>query len=249
MISVEGVTVGYGAPLLSGITFSLSAGSLLLLLGPNGSGKTTLMRTLLGALPVLAGQVHYDGVDLADLSAPDLARRVAFVPQEESAPFEFTSREMVSMGRIARSGWWAESPQDRDVVERAMQEQNCLDLADRKITELSGGEAQRVRLARAAAQEAPIWILDEPNSHLDIRYQLELEDALRRAVSEGKAVLASVHDLAMAERLDAPVLLLADGQVRGPDLLQDLVARGELGRAYGVSIEIESSGGLRVVRG
>lgn len=246
MIRVSGLSIGYRHSIAAGISFELRAGEILLLLGPNGCGKTTLIRTLLGALPALSGRVEIGGKDLAELQADEVARLLALVPQDETAPFEFTAREMVSMGRIARSNWWAGSPSDHAIVESAMKSQNCLSYADRSITTLSGGESQRVRLARAVAQDAPAWLLDEPNSHLDVRYQLELEATIRNVCAEGKCILASIHDLAVAQRLAAPALLFVDGRVEGPASLQELATSGVMAKAFGVPFGVDQTGAVFV---
>lgn len=246
MIKTSGLSIGYKYSIAADINVELRAGEILLLLGPNGCGKTTLIRTLLGALPALAGRVELGGKDLRALQADEVARLLALVPQDEIAPFEFTAREMVSMGRIAQSGWWADSPVDLAIVESAMKSQDCLSYADRSITTLSGGESQRVRLARAVAQDAPVWLLDEPNSHLDVRYQLELETTIRHGCAEGKCILASIHDLAVAQRLAAPVLLFVEGRVQGPASLQELATSGALARAFGVPFGVDQTGAVVV---
>lgn len=246
MIRTSDLSIGYGHSIAAGISFELRAGEILLLLGPNGCGKTTLIRTLLRALPAISGRVEIGGKDLGELQVDEVARLLALVPQDETVPFEFTAREMVSMGRIARSRWWAESPVDHDIVESAMKSQNCLSYADRSITTLSGGESQRVRLARAIAQEAPVWLLDEPNSHLDVRYQLELETTIRNGCAEGKCILASIHDLAVAQRLAAPVLLFVEGRVEGPASLQELASSGAMARAFGVPFGVDQAGAVFV---
>lgn len=246
LIKVSDLSVGYRHSIAADITFELRAGEILLLLGPNGCGKTTLIRTLFGALPAISGRVEIGGKDLRELQPDAVARLLALVPQDEATPFEFTAREMVSMGRIAQSGWWSDSPGDHAIVESALKSQNCLSYADRSITTLSGGESQRVRLARAVAQDAPIWLLDEPNSHLDVRYQLELETTIRHGCAEGKCILASIHDLAVAQRLAAPVLLFVEGRVEGPASLQDLATSGALARAFGVPFGVDQTGAVVV---
>lgn len=250
MIRVEDLSIGYGGQELVGrISFELGPGDLLLLLGPNGSGKTTLLRTILGAVPKLAGSMTFEGKELGGMKAEDVAKCMAFVPQDEVAPFEFTAREMVCMGRMVRSGWWADTPEDRVIVESAMVDQSCLQYADRSISQLSGGERQRVYLARALAQESPLWLFDEPNSHLDIRYQLELERTILRGVENGKAVVASVHDLQMAQRLKAPALIIIGNRALGPSSLKTLALEGSLEKAFGVPFGLSAAGVVELAPG
>ncbi|MBL8059122.1 MAG: ABC transporter ATP-binding protein [Chthonomonas sp.] len=245
MIRIENLSIGYGGrPLASGISFELNPGEILLLLGPNGSGKSTLLRTLLGVVPAVAGRITFHGSDLAAKRSEEIAKLMAFVPQDESVPFEFTAREMVSMGRLVRSGWWADTAEDRQVVDEAMSAQSCAPYADRLISQLSGGERQRVYLARAMAQESPLWLLDEPNSHLDILYQLELEKTIQKCAADGKMIIAAVHDFQMVQRLAAPALVLTDQKCYGPMPLEDLVRAGVLGGAFGVGFRLSESGAL-----
>lgn len=227
--------MGYGkCAVAAGIDFSLEAGEMLLLIGPNGGGKSTLIKTLLGVLKPLAGRVW----PAADLKPEECARHLAYVPQVEDIPFDFTVREMVMMGRLAYAQGLVESAEDRQVVEETMHLMQVSEYTDRSVLELSGGERQRVVLARAMAQRTKVVLLDEPNAHLDVRHQAEMEQAISDLAGQGVAVVAAIHDLNMALRWNARVLLLAYGAASLASKIEDLLEGGQLERAYQSKFEI-----------
>ncbi len=239
-LGAEGLTVGYGKnAVAAGISFSLGAGEMLLLIGPNGGGKSTLIKTLLGVLTPLAGTV----CPAMDLKPAECARHLAYVPQVEDIPFDFTVREMVMMGRLAYAQGLVESAEDRQIVEGTMHLMQVSEYADRSVLELSGGERQRVVLARAMAQRTKVVLLDEPNAHLDVRHQAEMEHAVSALAANGVAVVAAIHDLNMALRWNARVLLIADGVGTLAGKIEDLHDGGQLERAYQSKFEfIEQRG-------
>ncbi len=175
-IEAQNVIAGYGdRTVLHDVTLRCTAGAFVGLIGPNGCGKSTLLRVLSGILRPQQGRVLLDERPLADYTPRDIARRMAFVPQEEKAAFEFTARDVVLMGRFPyRVGRRGPSEADYAHVEQALAAVDIIALADRPITELSGGEHRRVLLARALAQQTPLLLLDEPTAHLDITHQAEL---------------------------------------------------------------------------
>ncbi|MCW5942551.1 MAG: ABC transporter ATP-binding protein [Fimbriimonadaceae bacterium] len=213
-LACRDLACGYhGGPVLEGLSFELASGSVTALLGPNGSGKSTLLKTLVRTLRPLAGEAFVEGKPLSSLSDADLARCVAFVPQEEDHRFPFTAREVVVMGRLARSRSLFDTPEDRVAGEDALRRTDCLDLADRPVTELSGGERQRVLIARALAQGTRILLLDEPTSHLDVSHVVDLVRLIRAVATEGYTVLVAVHDLNVASAVADRALLLANGRL------------------------------------
>ena len=169
MLVVHDLAFGYGSRIVGrGVAFSLGAGETLAVLGGNGCGKTTLFRTLLGLLPPLAGSVTIAGEDIARMSVGARARRLAYVPQQQTAGFAFTVEEAVLMGRVANIGWFAQPrARDRSAVNDALDRVGITHLAHRPITEISGGERQLALIARALAQGADILVLDEPTANLD----------------------------------------------------------------------------------
>ena len=216
LLSAENISFAYaGAPTLADVDFALGCGALRALLGPNGSGKTTLLKILTGILPPARGTVKYQDVDLKSMSRREIARRVALVPQELNLQFGFTVRQMVMLGRTPHtSALGGPSKQDREIVERVMELTETAEMRDRIITELSGGEQQRVVIAMALAQEPQVLLLDEPTVHLDISHQIEILDLVRKLNRErGLTVLATMHDLNLAALYFDDLVLLERGRI------------------------------------
>lgn len=216
LLSAENISFAYaGTPTLTDVDFALGCGALRALLGPNGSGKTTLLKILTGILPPARGIVKYQDVDLKSMSRREIARRVALVPQELNLQFGFTVRQMVMLGRTPHtSALGGPSKQDREIVERVMELTETAEMRDRIITELSGGEQQRVVIAMALAQEPQVLLLDEPTVHLDISHQIEILDLVRKLNRErGLTVLATMHDLNLAALYFDDLVLLERGRI------------------------------------
>lgn len=216
LLSAEKISFAYGgAPTLTDINFALECGALRALLGPNGSGKTTLLKILTGILPPAHGAVKYQGADLKTLTRREIAKRIALVPQELNLQFGFTVRQMVMLGRTPHvSALGGPSQHDRAVVERVMDMTEIREMQARVITELSGGEQQRVVIAMALAQEPQVLLLDEPTVHLDINHQIEILDLVRKLNRErGLTVLATMHDLNLAALYFDDLVLLERGKI------------------------------------
>jgi iron complex transport system ATP-binding protein len=181
--------------------------------GPNGSGKTSLLRAVLGFVPLERGRVLLDGRGLDTWRRGDLAQVAALVPQREETPFSWRVDEMVAFGRYARLGALsALSADDRAAVDRALERADVARFRTRRIDTLSGGEWQRVRIARALAQEPRLLLLDEPTASLDLGHEMELFELVRRLVAEGLAALVVTHHLNVAARFADRMLLLAGGR-------------------------------------
>lgn len=202
-------------PILTGVDLELRAGEFVGLIGANGAGKTTLLKVISGLWPGATGEIALLGRPLRAYRAREIAQVVAHVPQSTRVDFAFTVRDVVLMGRSPHLGrFQIESGRDRELAERALRTTSTLYLADRLVTTLSGGELQRVVLARALAQEPRLLLLDEPTSNLDIRHQLQvLKLARDLAHNSGLGVLAAIHDIGQAARWCDRLLLMAGGQV------------------------------------
>jgi iron complex transport system ATP-binding protein len=249
LLECRALACGYhGCAVLEGVSMAIRSGESVALLGPNGSGKSTLLKTIGKLVPPIRGAVELAGTDVGRLSHPEVARRVAFVPQEESTDFPFLVREIVAMGRIPHARGLADTPDDRRIVEEALATADCTILADRPVTELSGGERQRVLIARALAQESPLLLLDEPTSQLDVRHQLEVAALVRRLASMGRTVLSAVHDLNLAAQFAARGVLLHERKVALDAPMREVLESDLLDRAYGVAFlrQIDDVGTLRV---
>lgn len=182
LLEMRGVTFGYGRqPLFYDVHMRARAGEMLSLLGPNGSGKTTLLRLLSGVLSPQQGQILLEGRDLRQWGRRDTARRIAVVPQEFHVPFAFTVEQMVSLGRTPFINLFgSHTKHDQLIVEETMRAAEVTPLAASVFNELSGGERQRVMVAMALAQEPKLLLLDEPTSHLDIKYQIDILELVQR---------------------------------------------------------------------
>ncbi len=205
-LELDGVRFGYDrAEVVRGVDLRVDRGELVGLIGPNGTGKSTLVGLASGLLRPERGEVRLDARPLARYGRRGLARRLAVVPQRPELPSGFSARSVVAMGRAPHLGFFAaEGDHDRRVIEAAMRRTDTLSFAEAAVGSLSGGERQRVVLARALAQEPDWLLLDEPTTHLDLRYQAEMMRHAARLASEGLGVL---HDLNQAARCDRLVLI------------------------------------------
>jgi iron complex transport system ATP-binding protein len=215
IIRGSGLTVRYPRspdPALVGVSLSVSEGELVAVVGPNGSGKTTLLRALLGTLPLTTGRVELLGRPLEEWRPRELARVVGVVSQREESLFPLTVTETVALGRYAHLGPIAAPGEaDHRIVAEAMRRADVTALADRRTDTLSGGEWQRVRIARALAQEPRLLVLDEPTASLDIRHEMEVLELARGLAGQGIATLLVTHHLNLAARYADRLLLLHRG--------------------------------------
>ena len=246
MISVTDLSAGYGkAPVLRAVSLAVESGERISLVGPNGSGKSTFLAALTGLISY-RGTIAVDGVDLGHHSERDRARLMATLPQKEQFAFPFRVREIVAMARFAISGRH-ETRVDQAAIEMAMAVTQTLEFADRPITALSGGETQRVLLARALAQETPILLLDEPNSGLDPRYQAELVSILNREEFRAKTLICAIHDLNLAAALAPRMVVLKDGEVLADGKSTEILGGDTIEQAYETQFRrLESDGILTV---
>lgn len=203
-----------GRSVLKDVSFSLSRNRLVALVGPNGAGKTTLLRALAG-LVSSTGTIHVEGESLSSLSLSERAKRFGYLPQGHVVHWPLSVKDIVALGRYPHG---ATDPahlsiRDTHAVERAMNATDIAAFADRRVTELSGGERSRVAIARVLAVEAPILLADEPTASLDPRYQIDVMKNLRTAADNGALVVVVTHDLALAARFADEIIVLSDGRL------------------------------------
>jgi len=215
------------------VSFALSAGEALAILGGNGAGKTTLLRTLLGLLPPLSGDVEIEGVPMSSLAPAARAVRIAYVPQQHTPAYGFSVSDVVLMGRAGRLSTFARpGPRDTSAARAALDRLGIGGLAARPVTELSGGERQLVLVARALAQEAPVLILDEPTASLDFGNRARVLGEIDRLRGSGLTIVFSTHEpdhaLAHADR----ALLLADGRPLALDSVERALTAENIERLY-----------------
>lgn len=229
-LDIDEVTIeAAGARLADGVRLSAGSGAFVGLVGPNGSGKSTLLRSVYRALRPTSGVVRLDGEDLHAMDARAAARVLAALPQESSAEFDFTVAEVVAMGRLPHRDRTAAS--DREICARAMTRTGVAHLADRGFPGLSGGEKQRVLIARALAQQPRVLVLDEPTNHLDIAHQLEVLSLVR---ADGLTVLAALHDLNLAAAHCDVLYVIAGGRIVASGPPRDVLRPPLLAEVFGV---------------
>jgi iron complex transport system ATP-binding protein len=240
-LEARAVSVQYGSrAALTDVSLSVRAGEFVALVGPNGSGKTTLIRAALGLLPVSSGTITLLGDPVDRLSIPERARRVAWVPQDERPYDNVRVGEYVLYGRhpyVPSLG--SETEADRTIVRSALETVGMWDRRSDGIHEVSGGERQRVLLARALAQDTPVILLDEPTAHLDVGHQLDLLDRVRSLCrSSGKCAVAAIHDLNLAARYAERMVVLSRGRVVADGTPDEVLSEELLGAVWGVEADV-----------
>lgn len=240
---LEFVNVRLGYPdreVLAGISLALAPGEVCAVVGPNGTGKSTLIKSASGILPPLSGRILIQGEQIQRLRPDRRARRIGVVPQATHVPPAFTAEQVVLMGRTPHLGWLErESQADRAQAMQAMRRTGTDDLASRRMGELSGGEQQRVLVARALAQAPSILLLDEPTAHLDLRHQDQtLALIVELARSENLSVLIALHDLNLVARYSDRVGLLSNGTLAKLGEPRQVLNPEDLAAAYGVEIHV-----------
>ncbi len=236
MLEISSITHSYGEKtVLHDVSMRAEPGEVVGLIGPNGSGKTTLLRTLYGALRPDAGSVEFDGAEVRRIPPKRLAQRVAVVVQEPPSELMLSVADMVLLGRTPHLGMFSrQGLEDERVAEEALDRVGLRRLANREFSGLSGGEKQRVLIARALAQQAECLLLDEPTNHLDISYQHQVLHLVKEL---GITAVVVLHDLNLAARYCDRVVLLSNGRVHAEGRPDDVLNQSTLEPVYDVSIE------------
>ncbi len=241
MLSIQSLTVNYGSlTVLKDITLQVAPGEIVAVIGPNGAGKSTLIRAISGVLNAKAGEIVYQDQKLNALSNMERARILGVVPQAQPMAGAFTVEQTVSLGRTAYMDWLGRArAEDRAAVLWAMQQTNIEHLAQRRNASLSGGEHQRVFLARALAQKTPVLLLDEPTNHLDLQHQVNFLSLVRDlARRENLAVLMALHDLNQVAIYADRAALLVDGKLVALGTPVEVLTETNIKLAYHVGVQI-----------
>jgi len=253
MIRVEQLHFAYGRrAIFSGLNLNVHSGEILSLLGPNGCGKSTFLKLLRGVLPSGQGDICWDSRSVKTISRREMARKAAVVAQSNEVYFSYTVRELVAMGRFPHRPLLAElSREDYGKVDEALRITDVVALADRPATDLSGGELQRVMLARALAQDTPALLLDEATSHLDLIHRLDITDLLVQLNREqGRTILQVSHDLDLAAEISHRILLFsAEGRIAALGSPVEVVTPENIKAVFGVDVEVilnEKTGAPRI---
>lgn len=231
-----------GRAILSQVSVRLEPGQLMGIVGPNGSGKSSLLRTLAGLWKPSSGEALLDGKSLSSWPRRDLARKVSFVPQDTRVDFAFSVQELVAMGRYPHRGRLTrEGAADRTAIDAAMRQCDVQSLAARHTDTLSGGELQRVLIARSLAVEPDFILLDEPTSSLDLQHSLDVLDICAALCRRGKAVAVSTHDINAIARFASSIVLLDKGSLveQGPG--GQVLTPASIADVFGVDTEILAS--------
>jgi iron complex transport system ATP-binding protein len=239
-LEVQSVTLRRnGRPILDSISLTVTSGTLAAIVGPNGSGKSTLLRVLAGLWRASSGTVLLDGLPLERFRRRDLARRVAFVPQDTRIDFSFTVEEVVAMGRYAHRRRFAkEGREDHGAIEAAIERCDVSHLRAFPANALSGGERQRVLIARSLAAMPEVVVLDEPTASLDIEHALDILQLCRELACEGRAVVLATHDLDAAAHYAGTVELLDHGRLVASGAPEDVLSPASVRRVFGVRGEV-----------
>jgi iron complex transport system ATP-binding protein len=223
---------------LNNVSLNVKAGELVSIIGPNGSGKTTLLKCMSGILPPKSGVTALLGKDILSFKKRELAKLMAYVPQNTSIEFGFSVLDIVLMGRSPYLGpFQSETLDDLKIVDEAMEMTNIVHIKDKKVTEISGGERQRVIIASALAQTPKVLLLDEPVSNLDIQHQMEVLGILKRLTEEKMiTVVAVLHDLNLAAEYSDTVMLLKDGRVVKSGTPLEVITADNINDAYQTNV-------------
>lgn len=239
MLEVLNLSCGYkDKTVVKSASFSVGKGETVALTGPNGCGKTTLLRALCGIIPYTGGSAKIDGKEISLMKREELSERAALLLQTGVASeySDFTAEETVLLGRYARQKSCGSSPADIAAAEEYMEKTDILPLRDSIITQLSGGQLQRVMLARAFAQEPSVIFLDEPANHLDLRRQIELIYILKDCADSGKTVVGVFHDLNLAAAFSDRIIVMADGKIAADGGAREICRSQKLSEIYGFDI-------------
>lgn len=249
-ITVENLRFAYGTkPVLSGIDFSFEEGQMVCVLGKNGAGKSTMFRCILGLQKEYEGSIRIDGVDVKEMSAAELAKHAAYIPQNHSAVYAFTVRDMVLLGTTVSLKRF-DNPGKAQIAmaEQALRQIGIESLADRSYAEISGGEQQLTLIARALAQQAKILVMDEPCANLDYGNQIRLLQTLENLSKEGYLILQSTHNPEHAFLFADQAMALIDGRIAGLGNPQEVLDQELLERMYHIKMKLYPAGedGMKV---
>jgi iron complex transport system ATP-binding protein len=241
MLRIENLFVNYGEHrVLHDVSLNVQPGEVLALIGPNGAGKSTLIRAVSGVIAIVSGRVRTNGDDFHSLTPMQRARYVATVPQAVSLPPAFTVWETVLLGRTPYLGFLGQpSRVDEGLARKALERVSAWTLAGRRVGELSGGEQQRVLLARALCQSTPILLLDEPTAHLDLQYQVNLLELVSELAHHDQlAVLIALHDLNLAARYADTMALMVAGEIKALGKPEQVLRPELIEAAYCLPVQV-----------
>ena len=244
ILEIHDLTAGYGnGDIIKNISFSLNKGEFLSVLGRNGSGKSTMIKAIQGLLKDASGKILVNGKEISSHKPRELARKIAYVPQLFEVSFEFTVEEIILMGRYVHQGkFTSKTAVDKRIIKEIMSLTQTTRLKDKKIAHLSGGERQRVFIARALAQDTPLLFLDEPSAHLDINYQVEIYQILKRLQEEkDKTILTAEHNINLAIPYSQKLLFLLDGRIHSMGTSSELITKPNIQEVFHTDVDVRKN--------
>lgn len=240
MLEIKEVRCGYdNKEIVKGVSFSVKRGNNLCIVGPNGCGKSTLLKSIANLLEY-KGTIKLDSKEISKLTRKDLAKNVALMTQASNIYFPYTVYETVALGRYAHlKGVFSRiNKEDDEIILKSITNVGLIDIKDKLISELSGGQLQRVYLARAFAQNPDVILLDEPTNHLDLKYQIEMLDYLNKWTKENnKIVVAVLHDLNLVQTFGEKVVMMNDGKIISSGTPKEVLSGEKLKEVYGVDVK------------
>lgn len=250
MLSAHGLSADLARrPVLESVDFEAPARTITAIIGPNGAGKSTLLRALAGLVPARGGRILLDNLPLSHWNRMELARVLAFVPQERIVHWALDVHSIVALGRLPHQSQGApEGEADAKAIAQALADMDVAHLADRPVTDISGGELARVLIARALAQDPQVLIADEPAAGLDPAHQLALFRCFTRIAQSGRAVIVALHDLSLAARFCHNIVLLRQGRVIAAGSPESVLETSHLREAYGIEARLHTLDGIPVVQ-
>lgn len=244
ILEIQELNAGYGnGDIIHGISFSMNKGEFLSVLGRNGSGKSTMIKAIQGLLKNMSGNIVVDGKEVSSHKPNELAKKMAYVPQLFEASFQFTVEEIILMGRYVHQGKFTGlTKTDKSIIEETMSLTETTLFKDKKIAHLSGGERQRVFIARALAQDTPLLFLDEPSAHLDINYQVEIYQILKRLQEKkGKTILTAEHNINLAIPYSQRLLFLKDGRIHSLGPPEELITKTNIQEVFRTDVDVRKN--------
>lgn len=241
ILEIKNLNIDYnGIKAIDDLSIDFEKGGFYTILGPNGAGKSTLLKAISKNIENMKGSIFIDNINIKDLKIKNLAKKISMVPQETSIDFDLLGEEIVLMGRIPHlKRLEKEGRQDFSIVKEAMTKTNTLHLRNRSVTKMSGGEKQRVVVARALAQEAGIMLLDEPVSQLDLHNQIEIMNIIRELVDrEGLTAICVLHDINLAVSYSDEILIMKDGKLISKGKPADIIRQDIIEDTYGINVKI-----------